>query len=250
MPHIFATAPEGSASGLVNAVETITLQGTDLAPMTALTEGIGENGSSILVGLGMLVAVLVILRRMSRKARSNKSAASDSGISFAASVEIPPYIDTSHLASAAADIDPDEAVSRLSQTWMGARKKVEANPLYSPNSNECMARDAVEIERIFCSGQLARCLAKQPPEAFERFATTAQTLGSSNLSALIMEAKGLAIKGHSAELQDEPRKGPVWGNFRKEIADLETRLNAANSANGSAGRLVTLADAFMTQVAA
>lgn len=250
MLHIATTAPEAPSSGLLNAVETITLQGGDLASVTALTDGMGESGPSILVALGMLAAVLLILRRISRKARSQESMAQDTGVSFAASVEIPPYVDTSHLAAAAADIDPDEAVSRLSNTWMDARKKVEANPLYSPNSNERIARDAIEIERIFCGGHLAKNLAKQPPEAFDRFASTAQTLGAPKLAGLLQEAKALAMKGHSAELQSQPRKGEAWGMFRREISDLEARMHAANTAGGNAGRLVTLADAYMSQIAA
>ncbi|SMX24728.1 hypothetical protein [Boseongicola aestuarii] len=242
--------PEGQVSGLVNAVETITLQGNELAPIAALTGGMGENGPNILIALAMLAAVLLVLRRMSRKARAQKSAGQDPGVSFAASVEIPPYVDTSNLAAVAANIDPDEAVVRLSNTWMGARKKVEANPLYSPNPNECIARDAVEIERIFCSGHLPRYLAKQPAEAFERFAKTAQMLGAGRIADLVIEARSLASKGHSPELQNLPRKGEEWALFRKEIADLETRFRSANSAAGNAGRVVTLADAYTSQIAA
>jgi len=250
MQHIVASQPEAPSSGIVNAVETVTLQGNDLAPIAALTGSMGESGPSIVIALGMLAAVLLVLRRISRKARAQKSMTHDTGVSFAASVEIPPYVDTSNLAAAAADIDPDEAVVRLSNTWMSARKKVEANPLYSPNSNERMAHDAIEIERIFCSGQLAKNLAKQPSAAFDRFASTAQTLGAPRLAELVKEAKALAMKGHSAELQSQPRKGEAWGMFRREIADLEARLHAANTAGGNAGRVVTLADAYMAQIAA
>jgi len=248
-PHIFTSAPDASPSGLVNA-NTITLQGMDFAPVAMVTETLGDNGPGILAGVGFLCAVLLIVRRMSRKARAQKGTTQDAGENFAASVEIPPYVDRSHLASLAADIDPDEAVMRLSNTWMDARRKVEANPLYSPNSNECIARDAVEIERIFCSGQVAKNLAKQSPEAFERFAVTAETLGAPQLCGLIGEAKTLAIKGHSPDMQDAPRKGDDWIAFRKEIAALETRFRTTNSANGSAGRLITLADAYMSEIAA
>lgn len=246
--HIFA--PDGQVSGLVDAVETITLQGNDLAPIAALTGGMGENGPNILIALAMLAAVLLVLRRISRKARAQKSMGQDPSGSFAASVEIPPYVDTSTLAAVAANIDPDEAVVRLSNTWMGARKKVEANPLYSPNSNECIARDAVEIERIFCSGHLSRFLAKQPAEAFDRFAKTARMLGAPRIAELVIEARSLAARGHSPGLRNLPRKGEAWALFRKEIADLEARFRATNSAAGNAGRVVTLADAYMSQIAA
>lgn len=246
--HIFV--PDGQVSGLVDAVETITLQGNDLAPIAALTGGMGENGPNILIALAMLAAVLLVLRRISRKARAQKSMGQDPSGSFAASVEIPPYVDTSNLAAVAANIDPDEAVVRLSNTWMGARKKVEANPLYSPNSNECIARDAVEIERIFCSGHLSRFLAKQPAEAFDRFAKTARMLGAPRIAELVIEARSLAARGHSPELRNLPRKGEAWALFRKEIADLEARFRATNSAAGNAGRVVTLADAYMSQIAA
>lgn len=248
--HIIAPAPETHVSGLVNAVDTITLQGNDFAPIAALSDGMGESGPNILIALGMLAAVLLVLRRMSRKAHAQKSMGRDPDGNFAASVEIPPYVDTSNLAAAAANIDPDEAVDRLSNAWMGARKKVEANPLYSPNPNECLARDAVEIERIFCSGHLPRYLARQPAEAFDRFVTTAHMLGAPKIADLVTEAKALAVKGHSRELQSLPRKGEAWAHFRKEIADLEARFCSTNNAGGNAGRVVTLADAYMTQIAA
>lgn len=250
MYHTIATVPEGHASGLLDVVEMSSLMGNDLAPIAALTNGISESGPNILVALGMLAAVLLILRRMSRKARSQKSMGQDSGVGFAASVEIPPYIDTSKLAAVAANIDPEEAVVRLSNTWMSARKKVEANPLYSPNMSECMARDAIEIERIFCSGHLSKYLAKQPAEAFERFAGTARALGAPRIADLLNDAKALATKGHSPELQNLPRKGEAWALFRKEIADLEARFIATNNAGGNAGRVVTLADAYMIQMVA
>ncbi|NNL18128.1 MAG: hypothetical protein HKP37_05240 [Boseongicola sp.] len=231
-------------------METITITGTDTDPVALITNSMGDNGPSVLIGLGVLVAVLLILRRMSRKARAQSNMAQDTGISFAASVEIPPYVDTSSISSIAAKIDPAEAAERLSDTWMDARRKVEANPLYNPNSHECMARDAIEIERVFCGGQLARYLAKQPAEAFERFAGTAQTLGSPKVAALIGEAKKLAIKGHSEALQSEPRKGEAWAEFRRQIANLEAEIRSANMANGNAGRIVTLADAYMSEIAA
>lgn len=250
VPDIPMPASDDLSSVVVNAVETFTLPGTDSAPVALITESIGDSGPSILIGLGVLVAVLLILRRMSRKARAVRSMAQDTGGSFAASVDIPPYVDTSNIASIAAKIDPEEAADRLSHTWMDARRKVEANPLYSPNSHECMARDAIEIERIFCSGQLAKCLAKQPAEAFERFAMTAETLGSPDVAKLIRDGKRLAAKGHSQAMKNEPRKGEAWAGFRREIAALEAEIRSANTKNGNAGRIVTLADAYMSEIAA
>ena len=250
VPDISLPVTDVASPFLVNAAQSINLTGSGSSPVALITESMGESGSSILIGLGVLVAILMILRRMSRNARAQRNVSQDTGVSFAASVEIPPYVDTSNIASVAANIDPEEAVSRLSSTWMSARKKVEANPLYSPNSHERMARDAIEIERIFCSGHLSRSLAKQPAEVFERFAKTAETLGSAKVAMLIGEAKKLAIKGHSDAMQEAPRNGEAWATFRREIAALEGEIRDANLSNGNAGRIVTLADAYMSEIAA
>lgn len=250
VPEIFISAPNDFSSVVVNATQTITLPGTNSVSLDLITDSMRESGPGILIGLAVLVVILLTLRKMSRRVRAQRSITQNTGVSFAASVEIPPYVDKSNIASIAANIDPAEAAARLSDAWMRARKKVEANPLYSPNIHECLARDAIEIERIFCSGRLARCLANQPAEAFERFAETAEMLGSPEVSELIAEAKKLAIKGHSQAMQDEPRKGEAWIAFRQEMAGLEARIRGANLANGNAGRIVTLADAYVSKIAA
>ena len=247
LPDIHKPASDILQSDLVRVVETITLTGNDSGPVALIAQSMGDSGPSIILGLIMLLVILLVLRKTLRKARAQSRMPQETGVSFAASVEIPPYVDTSNIASIAAKIDPAEAIARLSDTWMGARQKVEANPLYSPNSYECMARDAVEIERIFCGGHLAKHLSKQPAEAFDRFAHTARTLGSLPVANLIEKAKRLAAKGHSQAMKNEPRKGEAWHTFRKEIARLEAEIRDANSVSGNAGRIVTLADAFMSQ---
>ena len=248
--HIVMNAPDTTPPAIIHAANTIALEGTGATPVAMITQSLAGSWPSLLIGVGLLCTVLLIVKRITRNARNRRNLRNEGGESFAASVEIPPYVDTSQLAAVAADIDPEAAVERLLDAWMEARRKIEANPLYSPNKNECMARDAVEIERIFCGGELAKSLAKQSPEAFERFASTAQALGSATLADLIRAARTLAIKGHSPDMQDQPRTGEAWTAFRRQISDLEARLQAANTAQGSGGRVVTLADAYMGQVTA
>lgn len=244
-PHILLNEPDT----FVRVVETIPLQ---VAPMSAaglMADGVDQNWMGLAVAAALMLTVFLMLARLKKAARGLREASADSSQNFAATVEIPPYIDTTQLASVADGTDPSDATARLNQVWERAQQKVETNPLYNPNITERLARDALDIDRLFCTGKLSKSLPKLKPDALERFAAAAETLGAGELSGLIDEARALTIRGHSAQMREHARKGPEWAAFRKDIADLEARLVKANCHNGHTGRLVLLADAYVGQIA-
>ncbi len=247
-PHIFMNVPGLSSDDLRAVVDTITLNAASTSPGGLVADSMAQSWPSVAIGAGFILVVIFALSRLGRRARQSRLAANERGESFAASIDIPPYIDTSNLADAAASVNPKDATDNLAQIWSEAERKAAANPLYSPTPTERLARDAVAIERIFCSGQLAKTLAKLPRDDFDRYSAAADTLGAEDIADLIVKAKTLAARGHSADMKERSRKGPEWQTFRRDIADLETYMTAANTWDNKPGRLVALAHAYLAQI--
>ena len=242
-PYIVPTPPSGFVHKTQSFLEVFTPDGTS-SWSSLIGDGMAQVSPTVILVAGVLLVLLLMMRSVKRKMRAKRAAAFPSGEDFAASVDIPPYVDTESVTAAAMDIDPDQAKARLKALWAAAKAKESNNPLYSPNTAERMAKDAIDIERIFCSGQLPKYLAKVSPDQFARYANTAETLGAEDHSNLIREAKALAIHGHSNEMKQEPRDGAAWANFRKQIANLDARLSQQNAER----RLIVLADAYLSQV--
>ena len=242
-PHILPTPPSGFVHKTQSVLDVFTSDGTS-SGFSLIGDGMLEVSPTLYAVGGLLLVMLIMMHRVKRKMRAKRAAAFPSGEDFAASVDIPPYVDAERVSVAALDIDPDQAKTRLNAIWAAAKAKESNNPLYSPNNSERMAKDAIDIERVFCSGQLSKYLAKISPDQFARYANTAETLGADRHSKLIREAKALAIHGHSDEMKQEPRKGAAWSNFRKQIANLDARLSQQDVEN----RLIVLADAYLSQV--
>ena len=244
-PFSFLNAPDGQHL----VVETFIMENARTLADGLVADSMSQNWPSLAIAAGLLLIIFIALSRMRRRAQKTRFSAIDGGESFAASIDIPPYVDTSNLAAIAAQVDPEDAAERVAQIWSAAERKADAIPLYTPNASERLARDAVAIELVFCTGQLARRLAKLPAADFDRFAAAAETLGADDRAGMVRQGKSLAGRGHSAEMKALPRKGAEWSAFRKEIASFEAAFMAANTPNGRPGRLVALADAYFRQIA-
>lgn len=153
--------------------------------------------------------------------------------------EVPTLADLPRRAPDEPAVSP-EAARRVMARLKKVEERKQKDPSYRPSRAEQIARYAVTAQRR--DGGSAVYLKREPNVAeIRRYKKAAEILGANDL-AYILE--------HSADLVDAAQNASdeaEWNEYLQSADQLSELFRVANETNQSAGRLVSLADAYLAR---
>lgn len=153
--------------------------------------------------------------------------------------EVPTLADLPRRSPNEPSVSP-EAARRVMSRLKDVEARKQADPAYKPSRAEQVARYAVTAQRR--DGGSAVYLKREPNVAeIRRYKKAAEILGANDL-AYILE--------HSADLVDAAQNASdeaEWNEYLQSANELSELFRVANETDQSAGRLVTLADAYLAK---